>query len=478
VVLAPIAFYLATTNIKKDKENMSRLLAEKGTALIRSFEAGARTGMAGMGWGGPQVQRLLVETARQPDILYLAVTDETGTAMAHSDPERIHTKHPSSSALRSLDESKEVRWHQVESKDGSSVFEVYKSFTPAGSMPCLGSHHLGRVTPRAASGEEDKQPSPRGQDTSADWCTRLWSANADRETPYYVFVGLDMAPLESARMKARHRLVGMSAVVLLIGFAGAVSLFLAQSHRLARQSLARVRAFSSQVVESLPMGLVASDEEGRIAAYNPTAEAILGKPSGKVLRETAAQVLPYEFWQLTNRLKKQVVVIEEELECQVAGYQTLPLRVSAAAVLDEEGSHLGYVFIFSDMTEVHRLQQEVQRSRRLASLGNLAAGVAHEIRNPLSSIKGFATYFGQKFGEDAEDREVAKTMIQEVDRLDRVIGQLQEFARPSGLKIRSVPVADLIRHSLKLVEGDAQAKGGCAKNENRFSAVSYCCGCR
>ena len=86
-VLAPIVFFLASSSIKEDRENMTRLLVEKGAALIRSFEAGARTGMMGMGWGGTQLQQLLVETAKQPDILYLVITDGSGYAVAHSDPE-------------------------------------------------------------------------------------------------------------------------------------------------------------------------------------------------------------------------------------------------------------------------------------------------------------------------------------------------------------------------------------------------------
>jgi two-component system sensor histidine kinase HydH len=91
-------------------------------------------------------------------------------------------------------------------------------------------------------------------------------------------------------------------------------------------------------------------------------------------------------------------------------------------------------------------------------LGNLAAGVAHEIRNPLSSIKGFATYFRDRLKDRPEDRSTATTLIQEVERLDRVIGQLLEFARPSRLKIQSVRMADLVRHSLKLIEADVRAK--------------------
>jgi two-component system sensor histidine kinase HydH len=248
----------------------------------------------------------------------------------------------------------------------------------------------------------------------------------------------------------------MSAGVLLVGFAGMVSLFLAQGYKLARRSLAKVRAYSDQVVGNLPMGLVASDESGRVGAYNETAEAILGKSSQQVLGKAAPSVLPRELWQLTDRLKENGTVVEEDIECHTGADTTVPLRISAAVLRGEDGSFLGHVFVFRDLTEVRRLEQEVERSKRLAALGSLAAGVAHEIRNPLSSVKGFATYFGERLKDNPKDRETANTMIQEVERLDRVIGQLLEFARPSHLRIRSVRLVDLIQHSLKLIEGDAR----------------------
>ena len=86
----------------------------------------------------------------------------------------------------------------------------------------------------------------------------------------------------------------------------------------------------------------------------------------------------------------------------------------------------------------------------------MAAGIAHEIRNPLSSIKGFATYFRERYRDDAEDSKTAEIMIQEVERLNRVISQLLEFARPLHVAFRTVSLSEIVRHALKVVEGQAR----------------------
>ncbi len=447
-VLAPIIFFLAHKSIKEDKENMTRLMVEKGAALIRSFEAGARTGMMGMGWGNTQLQQLLVETAKQPDIIYLVVTDEEGLAVAHSKPDRIGKKHEPASEVAVGEESEKLRWHQVKAEENTTAFEVYKRFKPVRGMPGWGRmRHHGMMM--------------RGPASRRDWPGRSQeNYGGDSLKPaLYIFVGLDMSAMESARVEARRHTIAMAIGVLLIGLAVLVSLFLAQGYKLASRALAKVRAFSDQVVENLPVGLIATDEKGKVAAVNQTAQEILGTSHYTVLAESAATVLPPELWQLSEILEDRGTLVEEEIECLSTAGTPVPLRVSGARLHGEDKSFLGFVFIFRDLMEVRRLQQEVERSKRLASLGSLAAGLAHEIRNPLSSVKGFATYFREKLKDSPQDRDTATTMIQEVERLDRVIGQLLEFARPSTLKIKPVRINDLIQHSLKLIEGDARSKG-------------------
>jgi two-component system sensor histidine kinase HydH len=148
-----------------------------------------------------------------------------------------------------------------------------------------------------------------------------------------------------------------------------------------------------------------------------------------------------------------------ELDCPVAGGRVVPLDVIVSRLEGEDGSFLGHILLFRDMTEVQDLRREVETSRRLASLGRLAAGIAHEIRNPLSSIKGFATYFKERYRDVPEDRSTADIMVQEVDRLNRVITELLEFARPMSMtKIPSSPHA-LVQHSLNTIRQQARQKG-------------------
>jgi len=436
-ILVPIFVFWTLQNISKEREYVVRLLTEKGSALIRSIEAGTRTGMMGMRGGGFRVQRLITETAQTPDIVYITVTDASGNILAHSDEEEIGKTHGTDLDLQRISRSEKVQWRQIRGPEGTSIFEVFRRFSPT------------RVPFRGPHGGRMQGPWPKEM-----------RDGIPPEQPEIIFVGLDMGPIEAARKQDTTNTILVGSILLLVGFAGVVSLFLAQAYRSTRTSLTRIKAFSDNVVEKMPVGLVAMDGKGRIISFNQTAEATLRLASDQVLGRTAFEVLPRQVLDMVSALKDTTrTAIGKELDCSLPDGQMVPLDVTLSSLKGEDGAVWGTIILCRDMTEVQSLKREVETSRRLASLGRLAAGVAHEIRNPLSSIKGFATYFKERYRDNPDDQKTSEIMIQEVDRLNRVISQLLEFARPPAIQKKRASLQSLIQHSLKMIERQASAKG-------------------
>jgi two-component system sensor histidine kinase HydH len=440
VVLLPVIVFITVENINRQKEKSIQLMLEKAAALIRSFEAGTRTGMMGRQWGEFQLQQLLSETAQQPDIVYLMVTDDTGKILADNISEQIGAVYGTDLNLKDISRSDSLHWRQISRSDSQNVFEVYRQFIPIGPPQGMGmmQRHMRMM------GRQSQSP---------------WQSNKSiSDAPRIIFVGLDMNPIEEARRADVRHAVIMGAILLLVGFAGFTLLFLVQSYRSTRASLSRIKAFSDNVVENLPIGLIALDHQGKIASFNNSAEPILQLSARQIIGEEASRVIPAELLEEINNSKNRDEVIEKEIECNTAEGKIVPLEIGVSSLKDENDVFLGHILLFKDLTEVRALRKEVARSQRLASVGRLAAGVAHEIRNPLSSIKGFATYFKERYPDKPDDQQTANIMIQEVDRLNRVVGQLLEFARPISVKPRRISLQALLKDSIKLIEDRAAEK--------------------
>lgn len=444
LILLPIFAFMTIENIHRQKESTTKLLLEKGAALIRSFEAGTRTGMMGMMGmqkGGFQIQRLLMETAQQPDIANIVIVDARGIVLAHNDPSKIGTSYGEALDLRRISRSQNLEWRRVSNGSGSVVFEVYRQFSPA-RRP-MQRHHRRMMDSTGQTG----------------WKGHMAPKGDAGDSAQVIFVGLDMGPVEAARKEDVRHAVVMAAILLLIGFAGTVSLFLAQAYRSTKSSLSRVKAFSDNLVETMPVGLIATDTDNRIVSFNQTAESVLEQSAPNVLLKKPNESLPQAIWEFIDRLKAENFLIQTEMDCPIKKGKSIPLEVIGSLLEGEEGVQLGYVVLFRDLSEIQHLKKEVERRERLAAVGKLAAGVAHEIRNPLSSIKGFATYFKERYRSVPEDQKTAEIMIQEVERLNRVISQLLEFARPMDIHKKLTSLRPLVEDSLKLIEGDLSRKG-------------------
>ncbi|MFH1980435.1 MAG: ATP-binding protein [Pseudomonadota bacterium] len=439
VVLMGILVFVTVTDIYRQKAGTTRLLMEKGAALIRSIEAGSRTGMAFSPWREMHLQRLLAETAAQGDIAYIAVVNTAGRVLASSGGKDAVPVHLETLDLITVAESTSPLFRRVVSADGRPVFEVYRRFIPMGRPG--GMTGMGRGRGMMHHMFEDDRNAPAG---------------APPQEPI-IFVGLDMTAIENAQAAdVRHSLL-MAAVLLLVGVAGFYLVHVLQNYRAARSTMARLESFSANLADSLPMGLITTDSAHQVVSLNPAAESILGVPTVDIVGRPATDALPPELYHALEQVGT-AGSIERELEsCRCTG-GTRPLSVSASSWHDDDGRFLGHILLVKDLTEVYALRKEIAKSQRLASLGSLAAGVAHEIRNPLSSIKGFATYFKERYRDVDADRETADIMIGEVDRMNRVVGQLLELSHPVKISPAPAEVRELLERSVSAVRPQLSEK--------------------
>jgi two-component system sensor histidine kinase HydH len=435
-ILLTIFSVLCLYFMHSHKESGIRLLLEKGSALLKSFEAGARADMMGsMGtWGTDlRLQKLMSEMAQQPDIFYIIVADINGNIVAHSNPAKIGGSYGKQLSLEQISRSKKVEWRQVLNPEEPAVFEVFRHFAP--THKDYGNSRSG--IPYSVGSDPEEERSKPDQ---------------------IIFLGLDMRAVKAARKGDIQHAVIMTVILLLIGCAGIVSLFLAQTYHSARTSLTTIKAFSDNVVENMPIGLIAIDADGKIASFNQTAETALQLPSHEIVGRKSKEVLPKQLSILPDEIDTAEGIFVKEIDCPLRNGKLIPLDVSASLLEGNNSTFLGYLILFRDLTEVQRLKKEIERSRRLASIGRLAAGIAHEIRNPLSSIKGFATHFRERYRDVPEDEKTAEIMIQEVERLNRVIGELLEFARPMEVHKKPTSIQEVIQHSLRTIERQVEAK--------------------
>lgn len=456
VVLVGVVVTQAAMNYNREKKYMGQILSEKGAALIRSFEAGSITGMMGRMGSEAHLQTLMEETAAQEDISYIIITDQSGIILAHNEKDRIGTSLTPPLSKADARPADSPQWRTVKGQGSTYYFEVYKTFLP--TLRGHGQQHgPGKGLRRHMMGRDHMGGSHE--------CAKGWIRGQSRgrlldpENRPVIFIGMDIAPFEHARKEDLQNSFISLVLILFSGLGGIVSLFWAQNHARSRRLLSDTRAFATELVTSLPMGIVAVDDGAKVIYVNETASSLLQKELDQIKDKNAGQVLPTSLLSRLGRVDKGGIVSEQELTLPASNGKTIPVSVSITKIVGNQGNFIGHVFILNDLSRIRALELEIKHKEKLAAVGILAAGVAHEVRNPLSSIKGYATYFSSLFDAQPDNKKAANIMAEEVDRVNRVISELLEFARPIKLELKKTRIFELVDKALRLIKYEADPAG-------------------
>jgi two-component system sensor histidine kinase HydH len=249
----------------------------------------------------------------------------------------------------------------------------------------------------------------------------------------------------------------MAAIILILGSGTLFFIFVIQNYYLVDQTLKQTRDYTRQVVANMANGLLSINTEGKIVSYNLLALELLGLKESEVRGMDLNTVVDFKTSGICNTLADSISVLEHDIYHSKKSGQIVPLALSATPIRNSNGQCEGAVIVLRDLTEIKQLEEKVKRTEKLAAIGELAAGVAHEIRNPLSSIRGFAQFLKQALKDRPKEQEYAQTMVNEVDRINRVVTDLLTYARPMAAKLAPTDVTELVEHAVRLVQPEAES---------------------
>lgn len=423
-------------NMSRERGRMEDSLVREGLVIIRAIEASVRADFPSSPPDAKRLQKLVEEVSREPEVAAIAIFDRAGNIVAASRPAGpVPEKIMGAPSLALLLKERGMITRYPEQPGGVPIFEVIQPFRPF-------SYQASPALRRTA------EPGPALPESPL----HRWAGDK------MIALSLRLAAFETARREDRHHTLLMGAILVVLGTGALYFIFIVQNYYLVDRTLDRMKGYTENVVESMADGLISMDRHGRIVTLNRQAIQILGSSRELLEGRRITDVLGEGVGEILGSAERQGLVREREVDVRRDPDGMIPLSLSAAPLRDEKGREMGLVLLIKDLRELRELQGKVRRSERLASLGRLAAGVAHEIRNPLSSIRGFAQYFVKRFHGQAEEEGYASVMVKEVDRLNRVVTELLDFAGPKEPRREPRSLAEIADHALKLLAPDLAAR--------------------
>lgn len=221
-----------------------------------------------------------------------------------------------------------------------------------------------------------------------------------------------------------------------------------------------LRVLHETVIRSIDQGLLAVDHDDRLLFANAEAEAVTGVPLRRRGGRFIGTVAPDLTYLLQTAFSESSGHIEANYRRPGATQADLLLSASVSTLRHPEGHAIGRLVVLRDITELRLLQSELTRQKHLASIGNLAASIAHEIRNPLAAISGSIEVLRMDLRADDDRQPLMDIVIREVDRLNGLIGDFLDYARPRQMQPRNTAINELVRHTVAIFQRDVDLGAG------------------
>ncbi len=461
LLLSLLALF-SVSNYQREKELMADAMVQKGLTLLRFINSSARESMRDtlrssetfIRWED-QVKAAMEQAVEQPGVESVHLIDQEGVIVlgAGVNSSNSTIDMATSTFVKSL-KRESLRPYiagSIEDKQGGKIIQRFQIV--AWQLPPDISGHRDLMERNPGRGQMMRRFANHPQFAALQ---EEMKRMIDKHLIYVV--QLDFEQFNSFLRRQFLQIIILSIVTLLVGIGGALSFMTLRGLKGSQQSLGAMRAFTDILISALPIGLIATDDQGVIQVCNAEAGEVLcidrGRIQGKIPEVCLPQGLAKMFSGNDHAGNDER---QKEIIFEFHPGKPMTLQLASMVVLDNDGRLAGEVLLIRDLTAVKLLEKELQRSERLAALGKMAAGVAHELRNPLSSIKGLAVLLKSQLSVFGSGVETADVLVKEVERLNRSIGELLDYAKPGQLMREMTAISEIIKKTVSLVQIDAES---------------------
>jgi len=282
------------------------------------------------------------------------------------------------------------------------------------------------------------------------------------EIPSGIFrIGLSLEGYNKVTSNYQRQMILFALILFLLGLLTIGMVIVNQNYFVLDRSYKEIKTLTGNVFEAMHSAVVAVDENGRIVMLNRLAEELFGVSRDHAVRQDYDSVFPNDPCLLKQALEKKRTTREVETEFRTLSGEERTLIIGTSCLFDEEKRFKGAVAVIHDITELKKFEEEAKRAERLSALGNLAAGVAHEIRNPLNAISITAQRLKSEFVPQKDQDEYSaftQIILNEIKRLDGIINQFLRLAKAHKLNRVPTDISAFLDEVTNLVEVEANEK--------------------
>ncbi len=288
--------------------------------------------------------------------------------------------------------------------------------------------------------------------------TQYLSASDNLDVPFSL-PQTDLPPVSVAQYTVALNTFGFFAVALLSGSLAERARQGEAQLEQATEEIADLQAFNQYVLDNLLSGLATADGRNRLVTFNRSAMMITGRTGGLPIGEAAGEVLqlPEAFAGTISQDLARVRSRRTDFQFRRPDGQVIDLGVSVAALPLPDGTR-GYLYTFQDVTDVKRFEQSARLQQRLAAVGEMAAGIAHEIRNPLASISGSMQMLKQELPLSTDQAQLMDIVLRESERLNQTIKSLLAYARPQRFELQRLDLRLMIQETAMLLRNSTEVE--------------------